>query len=129
MINKKILIVDDDLNIVELLEVNLKACGYETISASDGHKALDKINTENPDLIILDVMMPGMDGWEVCKIIRDHHGVSNIKILFLTGKDKNKDKLIGIDVFKADKYITKPFDLDFLIDEVAKLLSGQNYKR
>ncbi|MFH1958651.1 MAG: response regulator [bacterium] len=119
----KILIVDDDFNILELLEVNLKARGYEIIIASDGSKALEKVSAENPDLIILDVMMPGMDGWEVCKIIRDHHGLKDMKVLFLTGKDKNMDKLIGIGVFKADKYITKPFDLDFLIDEVAQLLN------
>jgi len=124
MQKNKILIVDDDLSIQELLAVNLRSYKYEVVSAVNGKEAIEKLETEKPDLIILDVMMPQMDGWEVCKIIRDHHELKGAKIIMLTAKTQAKDKMIGMNIFKADKYVTKPFEIRELVATIKGLLSG-----
>jgi DNA-binding response OmpR family regulator len=101
----KIVIVDDEPPIVELLDINLKNAGYETILASGGEEAVSKIISEKPDLVILDILMEPMDGWEVCKIIKDHHDLKDVKIVMLTAKDQERDKMIGKEVLKADEYV------------------------
>ena len=120
---KKILVADDDVNIRELLCVNLRARGYEVYSAVNGVETVRKVKENRPDLIVLDIAMPEMDGWEVCKEIRDNPGYGKVKILFLTAKDSDIDKLIGKDVFRADEYITKPFDIDKLLGLISKILN------
>ena len=112
---KRILIVDDDPHISELVHVNLDAAGYDVDRASNGHEAIDHIATRHPDLIVLDVMMPEMDGWELCKTIRDDPECRNIRIVMLTARDTDRDKMIGKGVFGVDDYLTKPFDLDELL--------------
>jgi two-component system alkaline phosphatase synthesis response regulator PhoP len=118
----KILIVDDDLPLQELLKINLGSRGYVTIKAINGKEAIEKAKNERPDLVILDILMPEIDGWEVCKELRDNHDLKNIKILMLTQKDAERDKIIGTNIFKADDYIVKPFDLEELIDAAERLL-------
>ncbi|MFP4418320.1 MAG: response regulator transcription factor [Chitinivibrionales bacterium] len=118
----KIAIIDDDPNIRELLYVNLQRRGYDAVSEGDSTKALDVIHSHMPDLVVLDVMMPEIDGWEICKIIRDDEKISHIKILMLTAKSTAKDKMIGKDILKADEYVTKPFDMGQLIHTVKRLL-------
>ena len=119
----KILVVDDDPVIEELLLVNLKNKNYNAESAKDGKEALQKIKLNRPDLIVLDIMVPEIDGWELCKIIRDDKEFSETKILMLTAKDNNRDKMIGKYIFKADEYVTKPFDIDNLIDIIDRLIT------
>jgi DNA-binding response OmpR family regulator len=117
-----ILIVDDDANVLELVRVNCAAKGYAVLTATDGIEAIHAVEKFMPQLVILDVMMPEMDGWEVCKMLRDEYKDS-IKILMLTAKDTARDKMIGKDILKADEYMTKPFDVDALLSAVEHLLS------
>ncbi len=104
--NKKILVVDDEESIVTLLQYNLERSGYHVITASDGEEALKKAETEKPDLIVLDVMLPKLDGIEVCKELRQQKLM--FPILMLTAKDEEFDKVLGLEL-GADDYMTKPF--------------------
>ena len=121
---KRILIVDDDPHIGELLHVNLDAAGYDVDRALNGHEAIDRIAAAHPDLILLDVMMPGMDGWELCKAIRDDPECADIRIVMLTARDTDRDKMIGKGVFGVDEYLTKPFDMDELLALCRRLLNA-----
>ncbi|ANB62247.1 response regulator transcription factor [Anoxybacteroides amylolyticum] len=104
--SKKVLIVDDEPSIVTLLEYNLKQAGFEVITASDGEEGLQKAILEQPDLIILDLMLPKIDGIEVCKQLRQQKIM--VPILMLTAKDDEFDKVLGLEL-GADDYMTKPF--------------------
>lgn len=103
---KKILVVDDDKNICELLNLYLKKEGYEVVFAYDGSEAVSKAKEENPNLILLDVMMPVINGWEACKLIRQF---SNVPIIMLTALDTTENKVQGLNI-GADDYIVKPFE-------------------
>ena len=107
LMGKKILIVDDEKAIVDILNHNLKREGYETVQAYDGEEAVDLVKKENPDLVLLDVMLPKMDGFSVCKTVRQS---SNIPIIMVTAKEDVVDKVIGLEL-GADDYITKPFSV------------------
>ena len=102
---KKILIVDDEKNIVDILKYNLSKEGFETVEAYDGEQAMKKAAEENPDLILLDVMLPKIDGFTVCKKLRQS---ISTPILMLTAKEEEVDKVLGLEL-GADDYITKPF--------------------
>jgi len=104
-VGKKVLIVDDEKNIVDILKFNLKKEGFETIEAYDGEQGLDMALNQNPDLVLLDVMLPKMDGFEVCCKVRQS---SSVPILMLTAKEEEVDKVLGLEL-GADDYITKPF--------------------
>ncbi|PRS86161.1 response regulator transcription factor [Bacillus velezensis] len=104
--NKKILVVDDEQSIVTLLQYNLERSGYDVITASDGEEALELAENENPDLIVLDVMLPKVDGIDVCKQLRQQKMM--VPILMLTAKDEEFDKVLGLEL-GADDYMTKPF--------------------
>lgn len=103
--DRLILIIEDEQQINEILTIQLGKEGYKTISAFDGIRGVEMALTENPDLILLDVMLPGMDGWEVCKKIREHSGVP---IIMLTAREDEVDKILGLEL-GADDYITKPY--------------------
>lgn len=118
MSNKKILIVDDDLNICELLRLYLEKDGFETIIANDGEAAIAKFNLTEPDLILLDIMLPKLDGWQVCRTIRK---TSNVPIIMLTAKGETFDKILGLDL-GADDYVTKPFDSKEVVARVRAVL-------
>lgn len=105
---EKILIVEDEKDIVKMLDYNLKKEGYRTIAAADGEDALDSAKRQNPDLIILDLMLPGMDGLEVCKHLKKEPKTAHIPIIMLTAKAQEADKVIGLEL-GADDYVTKPF--------------------
>lgn len=105
--SKKVLIVDDEKAIVDILNHNLKREGYETLEAFDGEEAVNLAKEGKPDLILLDVMLPKMDGFSVCKAIRQ---TSNVPILMVTAKEDVVDKIIGLEL-GADDYITKPFSV------------------
>ncbi|WP_340639642.1 response regulator transcription factor [Bacillus atrophaeus] len=104
--SKKILVVDDEESIVTLLQYNLERSGYEVVTASDGEEALKQAETEKPDLIVLDLMLPKLDGIEVCKQLRQQKLM--FPILMLTAKDEEFDKVLGLEL-GADDYMTKPF--------------------
>lgn len=101
----KILVVDDEASIVTIISYNLKKEGYEVITAEDGEAGLELAINENPDLILLDIMMPKMDGYEVCRKVREK---SNVPIIMLTARADEVDKVIGLEM-GADDYVTKPF--------------------
>lgn len=115
---EKILVVDDETSISDIIEYNLKKDGYETSAVHDGKQCLDIVNAENFDLIILDIMMPVMDGFSVLKEIRK---TSNIPIIILTAKEDEVDKILGLEL-GADDYVVKPFSIRELTARVKAIL-------
>lgn len=115
--NKKILIIEDDTNIVELLKFNLEANGYDVQVAYDGKQGIDSAININPDLVLLDIMMPIIDGIEVLNRLQRENATKNIPIIMLTAKSSEMDKIIGLEI-GADDYVTKPFSISELIARV-----------
>ena len=117
----RILVVDDEIYIVHILDFSLGMEGYEVITALDGEQALEKLKTEKPDLIVLDIMMPKLDGYEVCKAIKSSPDTRHIPVILLSAKGRNVDQKLGFDV-GADDYITKPFSPRKLVERINQLL-------
>ena len=118
---KTILIVEDEKNIVDILRFNLQREGYRTVEAYDGADGLEKARKENPDLILLDVMLPKMIGFDVCRTLREEG--NNVPVIILTAREEEADKVSGLEI-GADDYITKPFSMRELIARV-----GANIRR
>ena len=118
MATGKILIVDDDTNICELLRLYIEKEGYEASIANDGETALKMFDSVNPDLVLLDIMLPGLDGWQVCREIRKK---SSCPIIMLTAKGEVFDKVLGLDS-GADDYVPKPFGMMELLSRIRALL-------
>lgn len=121
MAKKRILLVDDEKDLVETLSFRLEANDYEVIAAYDGHEGLDKAKKEKPDLIILDLMLPKMDGYKVCRILKFDEKYKNIPIILFTARAQESDKKLGEEV-GADTYITKPFEPQILLEKIKALL-------
>lgn len=121
MANEKILIVDDEEHIVELIKFNLENNGYNIITANNGIDALKVAKQELPQLVLLDLMLPGMDGFDVCKEIRKDMSISNMPIIMLTAKSEELDKILGLEL-GADDYLTKPFSVRELLARVKAIL-------
>ncbi|MDY3031526.1 MAG: response regulator transcription factor [Clostridia bacterium] len=124
MTNNKILVVDDDAHIVELIKLYLEKEGFSVVTAANGREALNKFKTESPSMLILDVMMPEMDGWDVCREIRK---TSNTPIIMLTAKGETFDKVLGLEL-GADDYMVKPFDTKELTARVKAVLRRSDTK-
>ena len=118
---KTVLIVEDEKNIVDILRFNLQREGYRTVEAYDGADGLEKARSENPDIILLDVMLPKMIGFDVCRTLRDEG--NNVPVIILTAREEEADKVLGLEI-GADDYITKPFSMRELIARV-----GANIRR
>ena len=118
---KTVLIVEDEKNIVDILRFNLQRSGYETCEAYDGAEGLSKARTENPDLILLDVMLPRMNGFDMCRALRQEG--NHVPVILLTAREEEGDKVQGLEI-GADDYITKPFSMRELIARV-----GANIRR
>ncbi len=114
----KILVVDDDLNICELLKLYLENDGYTVITANDGKAAVEAFEAKSPDLVLLDIMLPKMDGWQVCREIRK---TSSAPIIMLTAKGETFDKVLGLEL-GADDYVTKPFEAKEVMARVKAVL-------
>lgn len=121
MAEGKILVVDDEEHIVELISYNLSAAGYKVVTASNGLDAIKIAKEEKPRLILLDLMLPGMDGFDVCKEIRGDKDFKNTSIIMLTAKGEELDKILGLEL-GADDYITKPFSVRELLARVKAVL-------
>jgi DNA-binding response OmpR family regulator len=119
---KKILIVDDEDDILHFLELVLREKGYEVATASGGHEALTKAQLERPDLVLLDIMMPQMDGWEVLKLLRVDEGTSQIPVAMLSARTEAKDRVQGLQEGAID-YICKPFSLQELLGKIETIFS------
>lgn len=115
---EKILVVDDDKNICELLRLYLEKEGYSVIMCHDGQEAVIKFNALNPDMILLDIMLPSLDGWQVCREIRKK---SNVPIIMLTAKGETFDKVLGLEL-GADDYVVKPFDTKEIVARIKAVL-------
>ena len=123
MSNEKILVVDDDKNICELLRLYLVKEGYGVTIANDGTAALQEFDKLHPDLVLLDVMMPGIDGWEVCRKIRQNN---QTPIIMLTAKGGDMDKILGLE-YGADDYVTKPFNILELKSRIKAIMGADDY--
>ena len=121
MMNKIILVVDDEKDIVELVAYNLEREGYQIAKAYDGHQALRYIRENPPDLVILDLMLPGISGLEICRLIRKKPETEGLPIIMLTAKSDSVDKIMGLEI-GADDYLTKPFNVRELLARVRAVL-------
>lgn len=121
MPKKNILIVEDDEDIQQLVGFNLIKAGFQVEYADSGEQALDKIKSQHPDLIVLDIMLPRMDGIEVCKVLRRENQTAEIPIIMLTAKGEESDIIDGLDV-GADDYVTKPFSPKILVSRIKAIL-------
>lgn len=124
-VSARILVVDDEPDAIELIRFNLKASGYDVITAEDGEEALLKARKFSPDLILLDVMLPEIDGLEVCKILRRDPATAKLPVVMLTAKASEIDRVLGLE-FGADDYVTKPFSPRELILRIRNLLRRQD---
>jgi two-component system alkaline phosphatase synthesis response regulator PhoP len=121
MAKGKILVVDDEIYIVHILDFSLGMEGYEVVTALDGEQALEKARVEKPDLIVLDIMMPKLDGYETCKRLKADDATKAIPVILLSAKGRNVDQKIGFEV-GADDYITKPFSPRKLVERINAIL-------
>ena len=121
MAKGRILVVDDEIYIVHILDFSLGMEGYEVITALDGEQALEKARTEKPDLIVLDIMMPKLDGYETCKRLKADPITKDMPVILLSAKGRNVDQKVGFEV-GADDYITKPFSPRKLVERINAIL-------
>ncbi|MFV8835267.1 response regulator [Aquisalimonas sp.] len=122
---KRILIVDDEPNIVLSLEFLMKKNGYDVETATDGEQALTAVDRQRPDLVLLDVMMPRKDGYQVCQTLRENADYANMRIVMLTAKGRDVEREKGLSL-GADDYITKPFSTQDVVDKVGELLGDRS---
>lgn len=121
---QKLLIVDDEPNIVMALEYAMRKKGYEVFVARDGSEALEILNTQTPHLVLLDIMMPNVDGYATLKHIKDRPTLADTKVVFLSAKNKEEDIAKGLEL-GADDYITKPFSMKKLMERVDELITDK----
>jgi two-component system, OmpR family, alkaline phosphatase synthesis response regulator PhoP len=118
---KKILVVDDEVDLVEILRFPLEMEGYQVLVSYNGEEALNLARKESPDLILLDLMLPKLDGYKVCRLLKFDERYRHIPVLMLTAKTQEKDKVLGMET-GANEYITKPFDIELLMDKIRSYL-------
>ncbi len=121
----KVLIVDDEIDILDLLEYNLEQEGFQVVKAMDGEEAIKVANTEHPDLIILDIMMPKLDGIEACRRIRNIPGLANVNVIFLTARSEEYSELAGFEA-GADDYISKPIKPRILLSRIKAIMRRES---
>ena len=122
-----ILVVDDNTDNVEILRAFLESRGFTIAEARDGREALSRMEEVRPDLVLLDVMMPGMDGWEVCRVIKQHPQLGDTRVVMVTAKGGFEDKMEGLRS-QADDYVVKPVDFKELMDKVERNLAARGGK-
>lgn len=121
MLKKRILVVDDDTKLAKAIQIRLEQADYEVLTAFDGMEALEKARKERPDLVILDIMLPKIDGYKVCAMLKSD--MKNLPVIMLTAKAGKSDDTLGLNV-GADAYITKPYETQQLLETIRKLLAG-----
>lgn len=124
---KKILIIEDDEHIIELLKFNVENNGYSVMTATDGHDGLEKALNELPDLILLDLMLPGIDGIDICNKLKNKDRTKTIPIIMLTAKGHESDKILGLEL-GADDYMTKPFSVRELMTRIKVVMRRYNHE-
>ncbi len=123
---KRILCIEDEAEMIELMRLVLEREGFEVIGAMGGEQGLKVVKQEKPDLILLDLMMPGMDGWEVYRQMRADKELADIPVVIVTAKAQSIDKVLGLQVAKVADYITKPFGPKDLLNSVQKVFNRQD---
>ena len=123
--NKRVVCIEDEPEMIDLVRLILSRKGFEVIGANGGIEGLEVVREEEPDLILLDLMMPDMDGWEVYQQIKADAKLRNIPVVVVTAKAQSIDKVLGLHIAKVDDYITKPFGPQELLDSVEQIL-GQS---
>lgn len=121
MAKKRLLVVDDEQELVQALKIRLGVSGYDVLTAFDGQEGFERARKENPDLIILDLMLPKMDGYKVCGLLKKDTRYAKIPIILFTARAQEEDKQLGEEV-GADAYITKPFEPQVLLEKIRELL-------
>lgn len=124
---KKILLVDDEQDMVYAVKMQLEAGGFRVLTAQDGQEGLDKARKENPDLIILDLMLPRIDGYKVCRMLKFDEKYKKIPVIIYTARAQEADEKLGYEV-GADAYLTKPFDPKKLLAKINELLNSRGAK-
>jgi DNA-binding response OmpR family regulator len=119
----RILVADDDPSILRLLQLNFELEGFEVLTASDGEEALAKALSSSPDIVVLDVMMPGLDGWEVCRRLKEDETMRDVPVILLTALGQEAERRHGLEIGAAE-YLQKPFDPDRLVSVVKSTLAG-----
>ncbi len=122
MAKGKILVVDDEVYIVHILDFSLRMEGYEVVTALDGEQALEKVKSDRPDLVVLDIMMPKLDGYDTCKRLKANPETHDIPVILLSAKGRNVDQRMGFEA-GADDYITKPFSPRKLVEKINSILA------
>lgn len=120
---RKIVCVEDEPEMIDLMQLILNRKGFEVIGAHGGIEGLETIRAVKPDLVLLDLMMPEVDGWQVYQQLKADEEIANIPVIVVTAKAQNIDKVLGLHIAKVDDYISKPFSLQELVDRVEKVLS------
>ncbi len=123
--NKRVVCVEDEPAMIDLIRLILGRKGYNVIGAAGGREGLDIIQREKPDVVLLDLMMPDMDGWEVYQKMKANDSTKDIPVIVVTAKAQSIDKVLGLHIAKVDDYITKPFGPQDLLDSVEKVLARQ----
>ncbi len=126
MSKKRILCIEDEPEMVELIRLILGRQGFEVLGAYSGHQALKLLENEAVDLILLDLMMPEMDGWEVFRRLRSQDHTAKIPVIVVTARSQNIDRVLGLHIAKVDEYLTKPFTPRELLNAVNQVLSRQD---
>jgi two-component system alkaline phosphatase synthesis response regulator PhoP len=119
----RILVADDDPSILRLLQLNFELEGFEVLTAPDGEEALAKALSSSPDIVVLDVMMPGLDGWEVCRRLKEDETMRDVPVILLTALGQEAERRHGLEIGAAE-YLQKPFDPDRLVSVVKSTLAG-----
>ena len=123
---KRILCIEDEPEMIDLIRLILGRRGFEVIGAAGGKEGLEKVRQEPPDLVLLDLMMPDMDGWEVYQQMKADDKTKEIPVIVVTAKAQSIDKVLGLHIAKVDDYIAKPFSPQDLLNSVDKVLGGKN---
>ena len=123
---RRVVYIEDEQEMIELVELILSRKRYEVIGATAGREGLDAVRREMPDAILLDLMIPDMDGWEVYQQIKADENINTIPVVVITAKAQNIDKVLGLHIAKVDDYIAKPFNPDELIQSLDKILGKKS---
>jgi len=121
--NRRILCIEDETEMIDLIRIILGRKGYEVDGAAGGEDGLKKVHEQKPDLVLLDLMMPDMDGWEVYQQMKADEKAKDIPVIIVTAKAQNIDKVLGLQIAKVDDYISKPFSPEDLVSSVEKVLA------
>lgn len=127
--HKQVIYFEDEHDMVELVRIILGREGYQVEGMSEGQAGLNAVKETLPDIVLLDLMMPDMDGWEIYRQLKSDKATKNIPVIVITAKTQSVDKVLGIEIAKVDEYISKPFRPADLVDRVGKVLANKEYPK